>query len=140
MRADRLIDCSGAAAHSLYPQCIAANLSLSEYSRNGTRQPPVGWGAGHSSGHFRPRPLPSAKPSLRRAQGSMCSQRFKGAVRDSGERVVDISAHHPIKLHHSLFVLLLIGWNCVWLSFSLCHYLCFPFTEPGLCTCTVFFS
>ena len=31
---------------------------------------------------------------------------------------------------------MLMGWECLWLDPS--HYVCFPFTEPGLCTHTRF--
>ena len=66
---------------------------------------------------------------------------FKDAVRDSvWRKVVDIWVQQPVKLHPCLpcvWSTVLIGWDCLRLSPS--HYVCFPFTEPGLCINTQVF-
>ena len=60
---------------------------------------------------------------------------LKGRVCDSCKRLLIFKFNSQSKLHPYLLCScsnVLIGWNCVRLDPR--HYVCFPFTEPRLCT------
>ena len=62
----------------------------------------------------------------------------KGEVSDSGEKILIFQQPNKFTLcpvHEHEQPLLLIGWNTV-VWFGQNHFVCFLFTEPGLCTDT----